>query len=140
MKIWQLSNVSGEQTLEQLVLSFQAPDSAFSSATATSSSSSSSSLHSPFSLLSRLHDLDLKAFQLSNLFAFDNSETFIFLTNKSGAYLSEICGEQTVERCQSIYELTGASTVELWNASTSCILLVGSTSGTVRVFKLLDQL
>jgi hypothetical protein len=39
----------------------------------------------------------------------------------------------------SIYNLANSTTIAIWNASTSCILVVGSSSGTIRIFKLLHQ-
>ncbi len=144
VKIWQLSNSATVPTNQieplKLIHLFQLNGSNFSAVSSPTATNTNPFAFTASILAALRHaDIELKAFNLSNMFAFDNSESFFFLINQTGAYLNEICGEQA-ERCQNIYELNGATTVELWNASTSCILLVGSSSGTVRVFKLLDQL
>lgn len=91
-------------------------------------------------------DLASKVLNNGTFMAFDNSDNFFFLKNKNGAYLHEIIKSETngdglySESFDKAYELENATTIELWKASTSCILLIGSSSGTIRIFKLLHQL
>ena len=144
IKIWKF-NSADTQKLDQInsiVVHFETcltVDSA-----TTSSSTFTSSL---LSVIRNQCDSDLKTFSSGTVMAFDNSEKFFFLVGKHGVCLHEILssdeadGEVECERLvESDYGLENATTVEIWNASTSCIVLVGSASGNIRIFKLLHQL
>jgi WD40 repeat protein len=75
-----------------------------------------------------------------------SNNNFIFMLNKNGSTLLE-----TIQKSPSNsplsqklaqitnFELKNATTIQLWNASYSSILLVGNRDGTIRIFTLLNQ-
>lgn len=82
---------------------------------------------------------DLKVPTSSNLVSFDSSENYLFLLDKNqGACLENFQSNQ-IEKCNFNFSLENSTTLELWNASHLCILLIGSSNGTLRIFKLLHQ-
>ena len=71
----------------------------------------------------------------------------MFLLDKNGANLIELSdlidrNDQKLTKINQIssYFNENSSLVEIWNASHSLILLLGSSNGKIRVFKLLNQL
>jgi len=143
IKIWKFNSLETQKLdlINSIVVQFETSQSV-DVTTAVSSTFTSSFL----SVIRNQNDNELKTFSSGTVMAFDNSEKFFFLVGKHGVYLHEILssdeanGEVDCERLvDSDYALENATTVEIWNASTSCILLVGSATGCIRIFKLLQQ-
>jgi hypothetical protein len=144
IKTWKLDSID---TLKLDQINSIAVQFETSLAVENASAASSTFTSSLLSVIRSQNDFDLRTFNSATVMAFDNSEKFFFLVGKHGICLHEILnsdepdGEVECERLvESDYDLENATTVEIWNASTSCIVLVGSASGHIRIFKLLHQL
>ncbi len=82
---------------------------------------------------------DLKQINTSTFFKLDSTENYLYILDKTGAvFMIDLNSTQMLYTCCK-FSIEQASTIELWNASHLCILLVGSLNGTVRIFKLLHQ-
>ena len=92
-------------------------------------------------------DNDYRVFNLSTIVVLDASTENIFLLSKTGAHLVKLENMHEppgnfdlVRKFEGSYDLENATTIEIWNASTCSILLIGSSSGSIRIFKLLHNL
>lgn len=89
---------------------------------------------------------DLKIPASNNLISFDSTENYLFLLEKNGANLTNLNEIETnlEKRSKNDYfnlnNLNNPTTLDIWNASHLCILIIGSMDGTLRIFKLLHQL
>jgi hypothetical protein len=93
--------------------------------------------------------VDLKLSNATSLIKFDSTENFVYILDKSGVLLRDIdvSGGQSGASAASIIgskfrklfnlDQQAATTLEVWNASHLCILVVGGQNGTIRIYKIL---
>jgi WD40 repeat protein len=91
--------------------------------------------------------VDLKLGNATSLVKFDSTESFLYILDKNGVQLRDIHVSNESDsslilgsKFRKLFSLDQqATTLEAWNASHMCILLVGGQNGTIRVYKLLHQ-
>jgi hypothetical protein len=94
--------------------------------------------------------VDLKLSNATSLIKLDSTESFMYILDRSGVLLRDVSaggGEATPPptilggKFRKLFNLEQqATTLEVWNASHLCILVVGGQNGVIRIYKLLHQL
>ena len=90
------------------------------------------------------YDFHKKFTCLGTLMSFDTSDNTVFLSSRNGIILYKIpAGLRLVDQNNleqiEIFKCDNVTTIDLWNATHSCILLAGCLDGRIRVFKLLNH-